>query len=290
MIKKILFISALVVLVSGLVFGAVIRTQAKTGNEGLAEGTVLGSARYASAEGGLSTNTQVDGFYGQGQGNGGSGQGGRQGVGGQGSGEMESLLPAVPGDLSEEETAALLYMREEEKLAHDVYVTLYAQWGVQSLQNISESELAHTESVKTLIDRYGLADPALGELGVFSNQDLQALFNDLVERGSGSLVEALKVGAAIEEIDILDLQERLSQTDKADIQQVFNNLLQGSYNHLRAFVNTLNNQAGETYQPQYLSVEAFQAIMGASSGNGGGAGNGQGGNGGAGGGYRGGRP
>ena len=49
------------------------------------------------------------------------------------------------------------------------------------------------------------------------------------------------MGAAIEEIDILDLQERLAQTDNADIQQVFNNLLNGSYNHLRAFVSTLED-------------------------------------------------
>ena len=77
------------------------------------------------------------------------------------------------------------------------------------------------------------------------------------------------MGAAIEEIDILDLQERLSQIDNADIQQVFNNLLNGSYNHLQAFVSTLYTQTGETYQPQYLSTEDYQAILSASSGRGG---------------------
>jgi hypothetical protein len=86
------------------------------------------------------------------------------------------------------------------------------------------------------------------------------------------------VGAAIEEIDILDLQARLSQADNADIQQVFNNLLNGSYNHLRAFVSSLGAQTGEAYQPQYLSAEAYQAIIGAAGeagGNGkGGRGNG----------------
>jgi hypothetical protein len=76
------------------------------------------------------------------------------------------------------------------------------------------------------------------------------------------------------------LQERLAQTDNADIRQVFNNLLGGSYNHLQAFASTLNTQTGETYQPQHLSPEAYQAISNANTGNGNREGNGQGGNGG----------
>jgi rubrerythrin len=109
------------------------------------------------------------------------------------------------------------------------------------------------------------------------------LYTELVARGSQSLAEALKVGGAIEEIDILDLQERLSTTDNADIQQVFNSLLKGSTNHLRAFVSSLQSQTGETYQPQYLNAEAYQALLnGANGGQGGrrgGGGNGQGGHG-----------
>jgi hypothetical protein len=57
-----------------------------------------------------------------------------------------------------------------------------------------------------------------------------------------------------------------------------NNLMNGSYNHLQAFVSTLKTQTGETYQPQYLSAEAYQAIIntgGETGGNsrGGGRGN-----------------
>lgn len=63
---------------------------------------------------------------------------------------------------------------------------------------------------------------------MFTNPDLQALYNNLTARSSQSLAEALKVGAAIEEIDILDLESRLAQTDNTDIQQVYNNLLSGS--------------------------------------------------------------
>lgn len=214
-----------------------------------------------------------------------------------GNERSSDLHPAISGDLSEAEKAALAYMREEEKLAHDVYLTLSEIWGLATFQNIASSEQAHTEAIKLLIDSYGLPDSAIAEVGKFTNPDLQALYNTLIERGSQSLAEAIKVGGAIEEIDILDLQERLSQVDNTDIQQVFNNLLRGSTGHLKAFANALQNQAGEVYQPQYMTQEAFQAILGSATGSGNGrgssgGGNGQGGNGqsGTGGGYRGGRP
>ena len=91
----------------------------------------------------------------------------------------------------------------------------------------------------------------------------------------------------MEEIDILDLQSRLALTDNADIQQVFNNLLRGSENHLRAFAKALLNQTGETYVPQYLTPEAYAAILAGTAGN---YGNGRGGQGGGGRGGRGGQP
>jgi hypothetical protein len=174
--------------------------------------------------------------------------------------------PSYDSSLDANETNALLVMREEEKLAHDVYVTLYVQWELPIFQNISQSEQTHTDAIKALIDRYGLQDPAMNGVGFFTNPDLQALYNTLIARGSQSLSEALMVGAAIEEIDILDLEEYLSQVDNADIQQVFTNLKSGSYNHLKAFTSTLYTQTGEIYQPQYLSVSAYQAILATGTG------------------------
>ena len=176
---------------------------------------------------------------------------------------FSSVSRTQAATLSAEEEAAILYMREEEKLARDVYITLYKMWGLQTFQKISQSEQNHMEAVKTLIDRYGLPDPASRKIGVFTNPYLQALYNDLIVRGERSLAEALKVGGAIEEIDILDLRTYLSQTDKSDIQQVYNHILNGSYNHLNAFVSTLSARFSETYQPQYLDAEAYQAIIGA---------------------------
>jgi hypothetical protein len=276
MYKKIFLVTGLVVIIGVLIFGAVNRTLAKNDSSVGFGGS--GGYNRESREAIDGSNPEEL------QGRGGGGRGRQGGGNAQGSeGGQSYLPPASPDSLSADETAALLYMREEEKLAHDVYLALYEQWGLPSFQNIAGSEQAHTDAVKTLLDRYGLDDPAAALAGVFTNPDLQALYTDLVARGGQSLAEALKVGAAIEEIDILDLQERLAQTDNADIQQVFNNLLKGSSNHLRAFTSSLQAQTGEAYQPQYLSSEAFQAILGGATGGGNGAGGGRGGQRGAGG-------
>jgi hypothetical protein len=181
------------------------------------------------------------------------------------------------GDLTDVEAAGLLYMREEEKLAHDVYVKMYEKWGLQIFQNIAESESTHTDAVKALLDRYGLDDPATGmAAGEFSNSDLQSLYDDLVAQGSQSLEAAVLVGGAIEEIDILDLQKELALTENSEICLVYSNLLSGSSNHLRAFSRTSEQQTGETYQPQYLSAEAYTEIIDGSAGRGANSGYGQG--------------
>jgi hypothetical protein len=187
------------------------------------------------------------------------------------SAEAETAETLVPGvinpalhasGLTEAEVDSLLYMREEEKLAHDVYVTLYSIWGTPVFQNIANSEQSHTDAVKNLLDLYGLEDPAVNTpIGVFVNADLQTLYDDLIAWGSQSVADALKVGAAIEEIDILDLQESLEMVTAADVQQVYNNLLAGSENHLRAFTQTLSRQTGETYVPQYMDQAAYDAIV-----------------------------
>jgi len=230
---------------------------------------------YASPDAKTATAPDIAIQSGNGNGNGGNGNtNGNQN--GDGTGTGITTIPA--SELSADETASLLFMREEEKLARDVYNALFTTWGQPTFQNIAASEQAHMDEIKLLLDRYGLTDPALAP-GQFTDASLQTLYDQLVAQGSTSLADALKVGAAIEEIDILDLQTRLAQTDNADIQMVYNNLMNGSYNHLKAFTGALTQQTGEVYQPQYLSADAYQSIIAGSIGNGTQGGNGQGGNG-----------
>jgi len=190
-----------------------------------------------------------------------------------GNGQLDPATTVDPNSpLTDAEIAGLLFMREEEKLAGDVYRALNDQWGGNVFINIAESENMHTESVLALLDAYGIADPAKTEAGQFSNRDLQALYDQLTAQGSQSLQDAYLVGGAIEEIDILDLETHIAETDRDDIIQVYENLLRGSENHLRAFVRVFENQIRESYRPQYMTQERYSAIVQGENGIGNGAG------------------
>ena len=176
---------------------------------------------------------------------------------------LRTQLNSMPiEDLTAEEEAGLIFMREEEKLAHDVYIKLYETWGRQVFNNIAASEQTHTEAVLLLLERYNLQDP-VGDngVGVFVNADLQLLYDQLVARGNQSVEEAFRVGAAIEEIDILDLQDQLTNVvDNQDITLIYESLQKGSRNHLRAFVRNMDN-IGITYAPEYLSQAEYDVII-----------------------------
>lgn len=168
--------------------------------------------------------------------------------------------------LSVSEQDALIYMVEEEKLARDVYTFLATKWSLPLFGNIAQSEQTHMDAVLVLIDRYGLTSPISASAGVFNNSTLQSLYTRLTQKGSQSLADALLVGGAIEELDIADLQVRLTNTTHLDVQQVFNNLMLGSSKHLQAFANTYQVETGSVYTPQTLSVEAYQTAFETTSG------------------------
>jgi hypothetical protein len=173
--------------------------------------------------------------------------------------EQVNTLPVEPLTLKEEES--LLFMREEEKLARDVYLYLYDIWGDTIFLNISDSEQQHTDAVKGLIDKYDLPDPAADKAeGEFENLDLIGLYDLLTAQGAASLIDALIVGAQIEDLDINDLNSQLLFIDNADITLVYESLLKGSRNHLRAFTSRLTD-LGFTYVPVYISQEDYDAIV-----------------------------
>lgn len=164
-------------------------------------------------------------------------------------------------ELSQEEIDGLLLMREEEKLARDVYLELYDMFGQQIFSNIAQSESTHTNAVKSLLDKYGIEDPMTNdERGIFENGDLQNLYEQLVEQGSVSLLDALKVGATIEDLDIKDLQELNEVADNKDISAVYDNLEKGSRNHLRSFTRLIERNGG-IYEPQYISEDDYEKII-----------------------------
>lgn len=166
---------------------------------------------------------------------------------------VETLEPA--------EKERILFIREEEKLAYDVYQTMFDTYGVKIFQNIPNSELSHMEAMLTIIKKYQLVDPMdANPRGVFADAALQALYISLVTQGSGSLLAAYQVGAKIEELDIHDLNMSIAVTNNQDVRLVYDFLNKGSRNHLRSFFKNLSN-AGGTYSPIYITKAEFDAIV-----------------------------
>jgi hypothetical protein len=166
-------------------------------------------------------------------------------------------------DLTDSEMASLLKMKEEEKLARDVYTVLYQKWGSKIFSNISAAENNHLNAVVLLLTTYGVADVSTGEAGVFEDIAVQTLYNDLVAKATVSIEEAYKTGALIEEMDIKDLIESLSTTTNGNVILLFDNLLKGSRNHLRAFNRQLTT-LGIVYTPIYISQTDYDLIINSS--------------------------
>ncbi len=174
--------------------------------------------------------------------------------------ELEDYIESLPAQaLTPSEIDGIVYMAEEEKLARDVYLYLYNLWGANLFNNIKNSEETHMYAVDLLIDKYNITFN-ITEVGVFNNQTLQDLYDGLITKGQISLLDALEVGAAIEEIDIIDLVEYMNNTVKEDLLFVYEILLLGSRNHLRAFVKNISNN-GVSYVPQFLEEADYEEII-----------------------------
>ena len=227
----------------------------------------LGFVPAAVAEGGGSGGGNGDGTCdGNGGGNGGSKGGGNgpgnwSGSAGCQGALIERFNLLVPEELDTSETEAILFLKEEEKLARDVYLTLSLDYGTAIFTNIARSEDHHMGLVDLLIARYGLTDPVQDNpIGVFTNPDIGALYASLVAQGQQSLVDALIVGATIEDLDLADLYDLIETTDNLDMALIAQNLAAGSRNHLRGFVKVLDKNGG-TYEAQYLDAAVMADII-----------------------------
>jgi hypothetical protein len=171
-------------------------------------------------------------------------------------------------ELSAIEIDNLVFMREEEKLARDVYLTFFERWGLPIFENIAASEQSHTNAVANMLDYYKLSDPVVNDtIGVFVNEELSQLYdflvsenNDMDVDGDVDVMDALYVGALIEEVDMEDIQHAIDVTDNENIVDMYNSLLCGSRNHLRAYVDRIEDQ-GIVYQAQVLDQEEVDAIV-----------------------------
>lgn len=165
------------------------------------------------------------------------------------------LASLTPNEISD-----LKFLREEEKLARDVYMYSFDKYQISIFNSIAQSEQQHMDSVLNLLNKYGITDPASTQRGIFKSTELQALYNSLTAQSAISSIEALKVGATIEDLDINDIDDFINNTSKSDLLSVYDNLTCGSKNHLRAYTSQLDIN-GVNYIPQYITIDYYNTIL-----------------------------
>lgn len=163
-------------------------------------------------------------------------------------------------ELTTKEIENLQFLKEEEKLARDVYLFSYDLYHSNIFNNIARSEQTHMNAVSVILNKYNIEDLSFSERGKFSNEILQGLYNDLVSLASQSIDNALIVGATIEDLDINDLNSFIMNTNHNDVEDMYQKLNCGSKNHIRSFTSNLENIDIE-YQPQFISLESYDEIL-----------------------------
>jgi hypothetical protein len=161
--------------------------------------------------------------------------------------------------ITAEDKAALLFMLEEEKLARDTYSYLNNVWSINQFANIKDSEQTHMDAIENLLKKYSISYTIL-PVGEFEDKALQDYYNQFKLDGAVSKSNAFQIGATIEDLDIVDLQEYIEATKNTSLIAVFENLECGSRNHLRSFVKGVV-QTGDSYTPQFLTQNGYDSII-----------------------------
>lgn len=171
------------------------------------------------------------------------------------------VTPPAVSSLDAGDISNLAYLREEEKLARDLNRALYELWRIPVFERISAVEQLHTGLLEELLARFGLPDPVIDDAtGQFADEELGTRFDSLVAEGTRSPLDALHVAAAIEEIDMINLLRATEQTDNAAIASVYEGLLIGARNQLRASVAHIGS-LGVAYRAQYLPQAEVDRIV-----------------------------
>ena len=161
---------------------------------------------------------------------------------------------------------ALAFMGNEERLAYDVYTSLFELWPSQNILDKipNNAEIKHAQAIKELVKKYSLdasnfvnddgtpfldgntsisqSDDINDVTGVYDIQSIQDLYNTLMDKGAISERDALEVGCMIEVTDINDLNiriEQIEEVDAPDVLTVFNYLRDGSFSHYWSFNGAL---------------------------------------------------
>lgn len=175
-------------------------------------------------------------------------------------GGSEKAAMSSTATLTVRESEGISFIREEEKVARDLYQSFYEGTALGIFQDTARSEQSHMDSVTVLLDKYSLHDPVKASRGTFVNQTMQETYDRLLTQGKTSADDSLKAAATFEEISIVDLETQIAITDKADIKTIYEGLLAGSEKHLRSYVSALTERKVK-YTPQHLISQEYDRIV-----------------------------
>lgn len=162
--------------------------------------------------------------------------------------------------LTSSERDGILLIWEEEMMAKDIYLKFYNMSKLSLFLNVAGTKQIHMNSVQILMEKYGMEKPVQEGDGVYTNETLQKIYDDLLASGGKSPEDALKAAALLEETSVRDLEKEISDTDKPDIKSVFGGLLVSSKKQLRTLERALEDW-GVEYSPQILGQEEFDGIV-----------------------------
>jgi len=189
-------------------------------------------------------------------------------------------------DLNFNEQTHLVFTCEEEKLARDVYRVLGRSFPEIGSFAEMEANKEHSKcAVLDLMRKYRVSVPRVNDnVGVFSWGSYGRYFTEkylvLTSQGTSSPLNALYVGAFMEELNILDIDQcpkvivdinngigeasacGRNHTDNPDVLRVYDSLVEESRRHLRLLVRDIEQIIGVgNYQAQVLPQDQVDAIL-----------------------------
>jgi hypothetical protein len=142
------------------------------------------------------------------------------------------------GTLTAAQRTELARLAEEEKLNHDLYTAFTKAYGLPVFENLAAAEANHLQALRTLMDRYDIADPTAGKAaGVFASATVQAGYDRLLAQGKAGQQAALRAARAVEQNAIASYGEAIDGLNAPAAERVYSNLRATETRHLAA-INT----------------------------------------------------
>ncbi|MCC6933880.1 MAG: DUF2202 domain-containing protein [Deltaproteobacteria bacterium] len=163
--------------------------------------------------------------------------------------------------LNAAEISTLQYMYDEEGVAGDFYLAMNALWQQKAFSSIAAAEKKHAAALLKQLSVHGIT-PIAG-----LDPNLVVIKEEVINRGSLSLLDAYMAAGLVEEQDISDLKLAMAATKAPELIKVYGDLKKASENHLRAVAKNVTNLGGQ-YVAQLLPENEVNTIIGVKSGKG----------------------